>query len=239
MSSTTWTPPAVASEARHWEGSLWRIVEAQHVASTMKLVDEPREQDLLETLIDASKPAAAAGTAGLDYLLATPFRYPPLPSGSRFRGPQDPGVFYGADCQRTAAAELGFWRWKFLCDAVDLKRLAPVAHTAFSVQVATDAVDLRLAPFDVDAALWRHPEDYAPTQAFARVARSAPVGGILYESVRSPEPAWCMALLSPRAFSSPRPEGARETWYLAVTQSEASWRSDRGSMRFSMARWAA
>jgi hypothetical protein len=205
----------------------------------MKLVDEPREQDLLERLLDASKPAAPSGTAGLDYLLATPFRYPPLPSGSRFRGPSDPGVFYGAESQRTAAAELGFWRWKFLRDAVDLERLAPVAHTAFRVAVATAAIDLRVAPFDVDDALWRHPEDYAPTQAFARVARLAPVGAIRYASVRSPEPAWCMALLTPAAFSSPKPEGPRETWYLAVTQFEASWRSDRGSMRFPMDRWAA
>ena len=40
MLSSTWTPPAVSSEARPWVGRAWRMVEAQHVASTMKIVDD-------------------------------------------------------------------------------------------------------------------------------------------------------------------------------------------------------
>lgn len=77
MSSTTWTPLAVSSEARAWRGSTWRIVEAQHVASTMKIVDSAAEQEALESLLEAGKPALPDATSGLDYLLATPFRYPP------------------------------------------------------------------------------------------------------------------------------------------------------------------
>jgi hypothetical protein len=75
----------------------------------MVLVDTD-EQALLERLLDDSKPAAP------HWLLFAPFRHPPLPSGSRFRGPADPGVFYGAELQRTACAELGYWRWRLLMD---------------------------------------------------------------------------------------------------------------------------
>ena len=97
MSPTTWTPRAVSSEAFAWRGQAWRMVESQHIAATMKLVDNRHEQDLLESLLEASKPAPSAGTAKLDYLLATPFRYPPMQGGSRFRAATDPGVFYGGE----------------------------------------------------------------------------------------------------------------------------------------------
>ena len=83
MSPTTWTPTALAAEARAWRGKAWRVVEAQHEASTMKLVDGPEEQRLLEQLLEAAKPPLPAAAHGLHYLLATPFRYPPLPGGSR------------------------------------------------------------------------------------------------------------------------------------------------------------
>jgi hypothetical protein len=212
------------------------MVESQHVAGTMKLVDNRDEQDLLESLLESSKPSRPADTAGLEYLLATPFRYDPKRGGSRFRALTDPGVFYGAESLRTAAAELGYWRWRFLQDAVDLERLEPVAHTAFRADVATAVVDLQQAPFDVDAAIWQHPTDYAPTQQFARVAREAGIGGILYRSVRDPEPSWCLALLTPAGFARPEAHAERQTWYLAVSPHEVTLRRDTESMQFAAAR---
>lgn len=237
MSFNTWTPLAVSSEARGWQGVVWRIVEAQHIASTMKIVDSRDEQDLLETLLEGSKPARPTAADALDYLLATPFRYDPLRGGSRFRSATDPGVFYGAESVRTASAELGYWRWKFLKDAVDLEKLEPVAHTAFRADVSTLVVDLRNPPFSVDAQVWLHPTDYSATQAFARAAREANVGGITYESVRDPHPAWCAALMTPQAFSEPKPHPAMQTWWLAVHQDEVIWRRDNESMTFSAAEW--
>jgi len=213
------------------------MVEAQHVASTMKIVDTPREQDVLEALLDASKPAMPHEAEALDYLLATPFRYPPLPGGSRFRVGIDPGVFYGADTVATAAAELGYWRWKFLDDAVDLERLEPVPHTAFCAQVETQAIDLRQAPFVAEAERWTHPNDYSATQALARVARVGEVGGIVYASVRSPTPAWCLALLTPEGFAQRKPLNTHQTWWLAVTADGVLWRRDAQSMSFSAERW--
>ena len=237
MSFTTWTPPAVLSKAFVWHGRAWRMVESQHIAATMKLVDSQNEQDMLESLLESSKPAQPPDTAGLDYLLATPFRYHPKHGGSRFRAESDPGVFYGAESVRTAGAELSYWRWKFLHDAIDLEHIEPIAHTAFRVDVSTQIVDLRQPPFDASADLWRHPTNYEPTQQLARIAREVNIGGILYRSVRNPQPSWCLALLTPAGFAQTKPCVERQTWFLAVSRHEVTLRRDTESMQFSATGW--
>lgn len=237
MLSNTWTPAAVSSEAFRWENPAWRIVEAQHTASTMKIVDTRAEQDELESLLEGSKPAQMAGTEPLDYLLATPFRYNPLRGGSRFRSMTDPGVYYGAETIHTACAELGYWRWKFLMDAPGLDRIEPVAHTAFCTEIAISAVDLRKQPFMADKAAWMHKTDYSATQAFANVARMAGVGGIIYTSVRDPNPAWCLALLTPKGFARNKPHPAMQTWWLAVNRGGVIWRRDSESVTFDAGIW--
>jgi hypothetical protein len=203
----------------------------------MKIVDSKAEQDVLERLLEDSKPPLPAGIEDLDYLLATPFRYDPRRLGSRFRAATDPGVYYGAESVRTAGAELGYWRWRFLKDAVDLDRIEPVAHTAFSVDVSAAAIDLRQPPFDRDIAVWQHPADYSGTQAFARVGRAAGIAAIVYASVRDPEPAWCLALLDAAGFAMKRPHPGAQTWWLAVNPTEAVWRRDHESMTFSTGGW--
>ena len=86
MLSRTWTAGALSSEAVKLEGKVWRLVEAQHRVSTLKLVDTLDEQALLEDLIEETKPAIPVECRRLDYLLATPFRYGSVyPQGSRFR----------------------------------------------------------------------------------------------------------------------------------------------------------
>ena len=237
MSFTTWTPLAVSSAAHPWRAVAWRIVESQHIAATMKLVDTRDEQDLLESLLESSKPRLRTDLRELDYLLAAAFRYAPLRRGSRFRGITDPGVFYGAQSVQTAGAELGYWRWRFLRDSPDLERLDPVPHSAFSVELATDAVDLRQPVFDTDRAVWQHRSDYAGTQAFARVARDADVGAIVYQSVRDPQLGWCTAVLSPAAFAQPKPRAGLQTWYLAVSRQGVTWRREAESMSFSVSHW--
>src|SRR5690348_2120314 len=84
MSSPTWTRDALSSSARRYAGKAWRAVEAQHRVSTAKLTDNLDEQERLETLIEAAKPAIPIECRHLHYLLATPFRYgAPYPVGSR------------------------------------------------------------------------------------------------------------------------------------------------------------
>jgi hypothetical protein len=232
VSFNTWTPHAVSSEAFPWQERVWRIVEAQHVASTMKLVDDVDEQHTLEVLLEGSKPMMRPGTANLDYLLATPFRYHPKRGGSRFRSEIDPGVFYGAESIRTAGAELGYWRWRFLRDSVDLNYLGPVAHTVFCCEPSCRVVDLRCSPFAQDATAWTTSDRYLETQEIARVARKADVQAIIYESVRDETPAWCVAILNPAVFDGIRPKIDERAWFLSVTQNSVQLRSQHESYSY-------
>lgn len=223
MSFSTWTPPAVASEARACTLSLWRAVEAQHVVATLALVDSRAEQEILEALLEESKPPLAPRAAGLDYLLYTPFRYPPTHYGSRFRALTDPGVWYGAEAVRTSCAELGYWRWRFVSDSRGLERLDAVAHTVFQAQAHGTAVDLRREPFARDARAWQDPQHYAPCQAFARAARAAGTRIVRYASVRDPQHAGCGAVLDPRAFGRSGRVRQRQSWFLSVDRQRAAW----------------
>jgi hypothetical protein len=240
---TTWTTPAVASEARLSATDLWRGVEAQHVASTMALVDTVAEQAVLERLVEASKPPVPREVArlGLHWLLFTPFRYAPPPGGSRFRGPNDPGVFYGADHQRTACAEVGYWRWRHLRDSPGLAAMPPRPQTVFRVSVSGAAIDLREAPFDRDRGSWTHRSDYAACQAMGRAAREAGVQWIRYESVRDSRRGGCGAVLDAAAFASHTPL-EQQGWILTVTQARVVWQRsdplDPGVFEFSAAGWA-
>lgn len=222
MSSTTWTARAVASEAAAARFDLWRAVEAQHVVATAILVDTLDEQHTLERLLEESKPPVPPIARALHWLLFTPFRYPPPPGGSRFRGPADPGVFYGADEIRTACAELGYWRWRHLQDSPEIAAMPAKPQTLFRAGIATGCVDLRRPPFARDAGIWTRRDDYEGCQRFARIARDAGVGAIRYESVRDPKAGGCGAVLSPAAFGPSRPL-EQQTWMLSVTRERVVW----------------
>jgi hypothetical protein len=198
----------------------------------MKLVDDVNEQHILEALLEDSKPMMRPGTSSLDYLLATPFRYHPKRGGSRFRSEIDPGVFYGTESIRTAGAELGYWRWRFLRDSVDLNYLGPVAHTVFCCEPSCRVVDLRCSPFAQDTTAWTTLDRYLETQEIARVARKADVQAIIYESVRDETPAWCVAILNPAVFDGIRPKIDERAWFLSVTQNSVQLRSQHESYSY-------
>lgn len=223
MSSSTWTPRAVASESRPCELALWRAVEAQHVVATRALVDTLAEQEILESVLEAAKPPVPRQCPGLDYLLYTPFRYPPPLRGSRFRRLDDPGVWYGAEAVRTSCAELGYWRWRFVRDSHGLTRLDAVPHTVFQALARGESVDLRLPPLARDAQRWSDPEAYDACQALVRLARAADVQIIRYASVRDPERGGCAAILDCRALGGAGGIRQRQTWFLTVDRQRASW----------------
>ncbi|MGZ5031908.1 MAG: RES family NAD+ phosphorylase [Usitatibacter sp.] len=235
---TTWTRDAVASSAAEAALEIWRAVEAQHVISTMRLVETPGEQQRLEAILDEAKPPMTKALGRLHFLLAAPFRYRPIAPGSRFRSPEDPGVFYGALEIRTACAEMGWWRWKgFLMDSPALPELPPVTFTIFPVAVADRAVDLRAPPVDRDRATWTHRSDYSGTQAFGRLAREAGLGLIIYQSVRDPEHAANVAVLAPRAFRDFKSTRG-QTWTLLVTRARATWvRRESVAFSFDVSLW--
>jgi len=231
-----------ASDARKTTLDLWRAVEAQHRVSTMVLVDTLDEQALLERILDDSKPALDGAQRSLHYLLFTPFRYPPLPSGSRFRGPLDPGVFYGAEAIRTACAELGFWRWRLLLDSPQLQSIPPVPQTLFRTVVAGRAIDLRQPPWSQRRKQWTDPDDYRACQKLAREARTEGIRLIRYQSVRDPQAGTCAAVLSHTAFVDPAPAES-QTWSLAVFRQRVFWRRDsifeEESFDFDATQWQA
>src|SRR5580704_18780825 len=115
MSSPIWTRVALSSEFRHLEGTCWRLVEAQHRVSTLKLTNTLAEQALLEELIENTKPVIPTECRHLDFLMATPFRYgAAYPMGSRFRrAGRTLGIYYAAEHPSTAVAEMAFYRLLF------------------------------------------------------------------------------------------------------------------------------
>jgi hypothetical protein len=196
----------------------WRVVEAQHRISTMKLVDTPAEQALLEQLIEKTKPPVPPEAQGLHYLLYTPFRYGPYPHGSRFRraGLSD-GVFYAAQVVDTAIAETVFHRLLFFAESPGLPfPKNPAEFTAFMVRLAAArAVDLARPPFDAKARVWMHVQNYGPCQDFADHAREAGVDTIVYASVRDPEHRPAYAVLTPRVFAAAKP-AKYQSWHIRI-----------------------
>ena len=216
---------AAAVHARQFKS--WRAVEAQHVVSTLRLTNhDPVRHELLERILEASKPTLPAGTEKLHYLLATPFRYPPSRHGSRFRLWPDPGVLYAGSRRRTACAEMGYWRWRFLRDSPGLANIPAAAQTLFQVGAAGQGIDLTERPLAKWQELWTHRSSYIATQSLARDARTLDIDWIAYQSVRDPESGLCYAILSPSALR-PRQPLARETWYLTVTTDSAIWQRER------------
>jgi hypothetical protein len=234
VSSNTWTPRAVGSEARRAQRRLWRAVEAQHIASTLRLVANVEEQLVLERLLDQSKPPLPADTSGLHYLLATPFRYS-SPIGSRFREPAESGIWYGAEAPRTACAELGYWRWRFLIDSDALQTLGPSPQTVFRAGIDGRLVDLTQPPFKRARVQWTHRDDYAPAQGFARVARQANIDAIRYESVRDPKHGAAVAVLRP--CFKPRKPLEQHTWLLTVRRGAVVWQREGETFEFDARAW--
>ena len=219
MSSAIWTPAALASELNEHQGRAWRFVEAQHKVSTLKLVDDLAEQELLEQIIEETKPAIPSECVGLDYLLATPFRYRAFyPSGSRFRRAGfTPGVFYAAEQEETAAAEIVFYRFLFHAESPDTPWPSDAAeYSAFAVELATDAaLDLTRPPLDRNEVLWCHLTDYSACQALADAAREAGAKIIRYRSVRDPARGTNLAVITCSVFASPAPT-QRNTWRIRI-----------------------
>lgn len=235
MSSNIWTQRAVESEALRARRRLWRAVEAQHIASTLRLVASVDEQLLLERLLEQSKPPLPPEAGGLHYLLATPFRYS-SPIGSRFRAAADSGIWYGAEAQRTACAELGYWRWRFLTDSAALDALGPSPQTVFRAGIDALWVDLTQAPFKRAHPQWAHPNDYGPTQDFARVARRANLDAIRYASVRDPKHGAAVAVLRP--CFKPRRLLEQHTWFLTVRREAVFWQREGETFEFDTRAWS-
>ncbi|MER8445639.1 RES family NAD+ phosphorylase [Mesorhizobium sp. M1066] len=218
MSLHIWTPDALSSETVGIDGKYWRMVEAQHHVSTLKIVDTLDEQAMLEDLIEETKPQIPIECRHLHYLLATPFRYGSVyPHGSRFRrAGRTKGVYYAAETMMTAVAEMAFYRLLFFAESPGTPWPSDAAeYTAFAAAIkCAGAIDLTRPPLDRDVAAWAHPTDYAACQTIADTAREAGLEAIRYRSARDPKGA-NIALLTCRGFAKAKPMEP-QTWRIRL-----------------------
>jgi len=221
-----WFDSAAVTAMRAWRG-----VEAQHVVATLKLTDNAEEQELLETLLESSKPPLPAACAGKHYLLTTPFRYSPA-YASRFRPAYSRGQWYGAQSVYAVCAELAYWRQRLLLDSEDSRsRMLITQHSLFQAQLHGKALDLTREPWARSRALWTHPTDYRATQALAASAQQQAVQWLRYESARAAGE-HCAVAFDPACLaetSSPL-DSTLQTWVCKTTQGSVTFQ--RGTQRF-------
>ncbi len=209
-------------------GTLSRLVESQEQIATLGYVDTLDEQALLEELLERVKPAYpdAGATAGLHYLLKTPFRYPPLAWGSRFGRVHEPSLLYGGGATGVALAESAYYRlvfWHSMQAAPPGDRIR-TEHTLFTVGYRSErGLRLQAPPFAAHRAVLAHPEHYAPTQALGSAMRAAGVEAFEYASARDPGQGICVGLFTPRALAQKRPRTASQ-WICEVDAAEVRYR---------------
>ncbi|MCU4674253.1 RES family NAD+ phosphorylase [Catenovulum sp. 2E275] len=149
-----------------YQAQVYRFVESQEQVATTSLVDSLEEQALLEDLLEQNKPTLPAEHQSLHYLIATPFRYPPLKYGSRFGHQFMPSFFYASEDKLTALAEAAFYRFAFLL-AMQEPYSKPVKseHLMFSVKVKSNqTVDLTANSLTEFKPILTNPADYSFTQ---------------------------------------------------------------------------
>jgi hypothetical protein len=212
-----------APPSEPYAGLVWRLVEGQHVVSTMALVDSLQEQAVLEAILESTKPPVPEECRDLHYLMYSPFRYAVYPADSRFRRRgRTPGVFYASENPLTAAAETVWYRFRFFDAApgVPLPQAA-AEYTALSVRVETPfATDLTGPPLSDRRAVWTDPADYAGCLDLADAARAAGIEAIRYESVRDPGARANLAVLACRAFADREPAGV-QSWRILLRSDRA------------------
>jgi len=202
-------------------GAALRLVESQEQVATNALVRTLAEQALLEDLIETSKPPLPEAARGLHYLLATPFRYPPLPWGSRFGSRFEPSLFYASRSQDTCLAESAYYRCVFW-SGMATPPPAPLdtRHTLFSVPLrSAHGLPLQHAPFDEFSAELTDRREYTATQALGTALREAGIDAIEYTSARDPAAGTNVALFTPAALGATRPTLLDE--WLCSTSAEA------------------
>ena len=195
------------------EGTLLRLVESQEQVATSQLVSTLEHQAILEDLLERTKPALQPGTEGLHYLLATPFRYPPLTWGSRFGSRDEPSLFYGALSQKTVLWEAAYYRFVFWRGmATPPPRKLNTQHTLFGAAYRTMlGFRLQEPPFSAHLDVLTDPADYRATQALGSKMRDTGVQSFEFVSARDPDRGINVALFTPQAFVCPRPV-SQDAW---------------------------
>lgn len=184
-------------------GTVWRVVETQEVAATREITQSAQQQSRLETLLDFSKPELPEDCTNLSYLMATPFRYPPLKYGSRFGSTWERGIYYASLELETGLAEAALYLWLFQDGLHQLGPLEQIKdqRTSFSVKIkSSQALDLRAPPFDKNKTEITDPISWAFCQQLGKEIRACGTEFFWYPSARH-EGGTNVAVLTPKAFA--------------------------------------
>ncbi|MEW6119206.1 MAG: RES family NAD+ phosphorylase [Pseudomonadota bacterium] len=224
---TGWAALVAQAGPAPLSGELCRLVESQEEVATSRLVSSLARQVVLEDLLEATKPPRR--DRGLHYLLATPFRYPPLKHGSRFGTRHEPSLFYGSLTTRTVLAEAAYYRFVFWHGmAVPPTAKLDTQHTLFGAAYrATRGLRLHAPPFDAQRAQLVAPADYTATQALGAVLRAAGVEAFEFVSARDAAGGINVALFTPKALAKKQPAW-QEAWLCELTGAHVRFRAARG-----------
>lgn len=160
----------------------WRIVEAQHISSSRDLVESREDHDLLEELLENSKPPIENNK---HYLIVTPFRYPPLKYGSRFGNTYEFSLWYGSISLQTAFAEVAFYRLKFFTDTSANLDYIEIPMTAFKAYIKTkNGIDLTKPPFKKYQDKISDKTSHEYSQQLGTEMREANIEAFIYTSAR-------------------------------------------------------
>lgn len=199
-------------------GKLLRLVESQEQIATNLLVSSLERQAILEDLLEATKPPRRKDSEGLHYLLATPFRYPPLKHGSRFGSRSEPSLFYGSLEVKTVLAEAAYYRFVFWFGmSVPPEGKLDTQHTLFEAEYQTErGLRLQAPPFSAHQAALTHSSDYQDSQALGAIMREAEIKAFEFVSARDAEGGLNVALFTPKALPRNSPL-SQESWLCELT----------------------
>lgn len=219
-----------------YKARLWRVIEGQYRSSTIRIVDTFAEHDVLEAMLEASKPPVPPECQHLDYQFWSPFRYGCYPRDSRFRRRgRTPGVWYGSEQPLTAICEMIWGMLRFFRASVGtpLPRKA-IEYTAVAATIETPFLLDLTAPDWAGKGNWRAPDDYSECLDLADDLRAHGGEAIRYASVRHPDGAENVAVLFCRCFALPQPVGL-QTWHVLYAEGliRASCETDKS--RYSLA----
>lgn len=213
------------------KGRLFRMVESQVQVATLGYVDTLAEQALLEQMLEQVKPPCPPETVALHYLLKTPFRYPPLPWGSRFGAVYEPALFYGGCSVEATLAESAYYRFVFWqsIDAPPPKSFLRSQHTLFSAGYRTNkGIRLQQLPFSQYSSTLTSKTDYQQTRLLGSAMRASGVEAFEYCSARDSKQRLCVALFSPAAFAAKKPE-SQSQWLCELSAEQVLFKQQEDS----------
>jgi hypothetical protein len=186
----------------------------------MQLVDSVAEHEILEELIEASKPPLPKTPeyAGLSFLLSSAFRYPPLRHGSRFGTRAERSIWYASDSLATGLAEAAYYRLVLITGTA--AKITPHRSDVSAVHVdvkTSNGADLTMPPFAAHKSAICSKTKYAASQQLGKDMRAARVEAFRYPSARAPDGGSNIGLFTPAAFASKKLLGPPETWTCTVT----------------------